>query len=122
MVPGIFGDALTAALDVMAFSHDLDVTTGNNEPPNAINQNLKMPSAPLHVIPNGQVKIVTNGQQRETIGIQQNTPNNYSPAQVPTQNKSLSAKPLDAKVKDSSKMKQDSGKNFYLKIINYNNF
>ncbi|XP_033225475.1 uncharacterized protein LOC117178246 [Belonocnema kinseyi] len=118
MVPGIFGDALTAALDVMAFTHDFDVTPGNNDPPYTINQNLKMPNAPLQLIPNGQVKIVMNGQQQETIGIQQSTPNNYSvnnysPSQVQNQNKSLiSTKPLDGKVKESSKMQQDSGNLF----------
>ena len=118
--PGVFGDALTAALDVIAFSHDIDVKTGNNEAPNPMNQNLKMPNAQSQVIPNGQAKTMMNGQQRETIGIPQNTPNNYSSAQLQTQNKSLTAaKPLDPKVTDPSKIQLDSGNNeFNLKINN----
>lgn len=110
MMPGVFGDALTAALDVMAFSHDLDMTQGTNDATKIMNQNLKTPNAPSQVISNGQVRTMTNGQQIESIAIQQSALNNPPLTQVQAQDKSQkSVMPLAPTIANASKLPETSG-------------
>lgn len=113
MMPGVFGDALTAALDVMALSHDIELTPGTNDATNIMNQNSKTPNAMSQVTSNGQVRAVTNGRQIESIAIQQSTMNNSSLTQVQAQDKSAkSVKPVAPTVTNVSKLQPNSVNRF----------
>lgn len=117
MMPGVFGGALTAALDVMALSHDIELTPGTNDATNIMNQNSKTPNAMSQVTSNGQVRAVTNGRQIESIAIQQSTMNNSSLTQVQAQDKSAkSVKPVAPTVTNVSKLQPNSGDNLLFVI------
>ncbi|XP_043462245.1 uncharacterized protein LOC122498536 isoform X4 [Leptopilina heterotoma] len=112
-MPGVFGDALTAALDVMVLSHDIELPPGTNDATNIMNQNLKTPNAMSQVTSNGQVRAVTNGRQIESIAIQQSTMNNSSLTQVQAQDKSAkSVKPVAPTVTNVSKSQPNSVNRF----------
>ncbi|XP_051173131.1 uncharacterized protein LOC127289317 isoform X2 [Leptopilina boulardi] len=103
MQGGVFGDALTAALDVMAFSHDLEMTPGTNDATNIINQNLNLLTAPSQVTSNGQIRTMTNDRQIETIPIQQSVQNSI--IQVQTQDTTV--KPMAPTIGNAMKFQQN---------------
>ena len=107
---GIFSDALASALDVMAFSHDVDLSSGTKNATKVLYQNPKITNTQPQVISNGEVNITTNGQQPQSIIIQQNTSNIYPRTQIEGQNKFLTDQYLNAIPIDSSQI-QISGTN-----------
>ncbi|XP_076397457.1 transient receptor potential cation channel subfamily V iav isoform X2 [Megachile rotundata] len=58
-----FGDALTAALDVMAFAHDLDLSTATESIPTNIDVKQSKPK----VVSSEQTKLTTNNQEKPSI-------------------------------------------------------
>ncbi|XP_017759650.1 PREDICTED: uncharacterized protein LOC108550418 [Eufriesea mexicana] len=61
-----FGDALTAALDVMAFAHDLDLATATE----GIPSNIDSKQSKSKTTDKDQTKLTANNQEKLTIGVQ----------------------------------------------------
>ncbi|XP_076546096.1 transient receptor potential cation channel subfamily V iav [Osmia lignaria lignaria] len=58
-----FGDALTAALDVMAFAHDLDISTATGSIPT----NIDVKQSKAKIANDGQTKLTTDNQDKASI-------------------------------------------------------
>ncbi|XP_046142105.1 uncharacterized protein LOC114873115 isoform X2 [Osmia bicornis bicornis] len=58
-----FGDALTAALDVMAFAHDLDISTATGSIPT----NIDVKQSKAKIANDGETKLTTNNQDKGSI-------------------------------------------------------
>lgn len=74
MVTAGFGDALTTALDVMTFAHDLDLSTATEGIPTNIDAKQSKP------------KSATKEQTKSTVNNQQNVTTNIEPLKSTTEN------------------------------------